>query len=355
MKGFDKMANITKRGTSYRATVSIYKNSENQRITKTFKTRKEAKQWTLEMELYKGKGKNIAEHTTLYTDFYKNWIFSVKKNDVREATLVNYERTITIIDKLFEGIELRHLNDTVMQKKIDEYALTHSKKTTKELVLKIRGSLKYAYARGLLVNDFGSLLKVRGKELPKRNISLSIREMAKLRKYCLEHKHIEFNVLVLLALETGARRGELLGLKCEDIYEFGIKIRRSISPTSKDTSLKNKFSKRDISINKDIYDALVELSKSKKDYIFCRNNFMQSKYLQELLKKLEITKTTFHGLRDSHASFLFSKDISLDYISRRLGHNSILTTQEYYLSLMPEKKHQQDADALNLLDELSKL
>lgn len=38
MKGFDKMANIIKRGTSYRATVSIYKNSENQRITKTFKT-----------------------------------------------------------------------------------------------------------------------------------------------------------------------------------------------------------------------------------------------------------------------------------------------------------------------------
>ena len=82
---------------------------------------------------------------------------------------------------------------------------------------------------------------------------------------------------------------------------------------------------------------------------------MQSRYLQELLKKLEITKTTFHGLRDSHATFLFSKNISLDYISRRLGHNSILTTQEYYLSLMPEKKHQQDADALNFLDELSKL
>ena len=62
MKGFDKMANITKRGTSYRATVSIYKNSKNQRITKTFKTRKEAKQWTLEMELYKGKGKNIQRY-----------------------------------------------------------------------------------------------------------------------------------------------------------------------------------------------------------------------------------------------------------------------------------------------------
>ena len=29
-----------------------------------------------------------------------------------------------------------------------------------------------------------------------------------------------------------------------------------------------------------------------------------------------------------------------------------MTTQKYYLELMPEKKHQQDADALNLLDSL---
>ncbi|WP_153052471.1 tyrosine-type recombinase/integrase, partial [Streptococcus suis] len=75
--------------------------------------------------------------------------------------------------------------------------------------------------------------------------------------------------------------------------------------------------------------------------------------LQKPLKQLGLTKTTFHGLRDTHASFLFSKDISLDYISRRLGHNSILTTQQYYLELMPEKKHQQDADALSLLNDLS--
>ena len=90
-------------------------------------------------------------------------------------------------------------------------------------------------------------------------------------------------------------------------------------------------------------------------YIFNWNGFKQSEELQKLLKNLNLSKTTFHGLRDTHASFLFSKDISIDYISRRLGHNSILTTQNYYLSLMPEKKHQQDADALSLLDELSKL
>lgn len=112
-------------------------------------------------------------------------------------------------------------------------------------------------------------------------------------------------------------------------------------------------SKPNTPINKDIYEALLQLGDTKTDYVFDWNGFKQASQLQRLLKKLGLSKTTFHGLRDTHASFLFSKGISLDYISRRLGHNSILTTQNYYLELMPEKKHQQDADALSLLNDLS--
>lgn len=347
------MATITKRGNSFRATVSLYRKGEYKRETKTFSNKKDAELWALEMELEKGRGKNIAERSTLFTDFYHNWVNTVKKNEVREATFINYKRTLVVIDNLFEGIQLKHLDDLVMQKKIDHYAETHSKKTVKELVLKIRSSLKYAYARGLITNDFGHLLKAKGLEPPKRNIPLSITEFKKLRQYCLSHSEDEFNILVVLALETGARRGELLGIKKEDIFEYGVKIRRSISPTNDDTQLKTKHSKRDISINKDVYQAIVKLAEKKEDYIFDWNGFRQAQQLQKLLKRLELSKTTFYGLRDTHASFLFSKDISLDYISRRLGHNSILTTQQYYLELMPEKKHQQDADALSLLNDLS--
>lgn len=153
----------------------------------------------------------------------------------------------------------------------------------KELLLKIRGSLKYAYARGLITNDFGHLLKAKGLEQPKRNIPLSVTEFKKLRKYCLTHAlEDEFNVLVALALETGARRGELLGIKKEDIFKYGIKIRRSISPTNSDTQLKTKHSKRDISINQDIYTAVICLANTKKDYIFDWYGFRQAAQLQTL-------------------------------------------------------------------------
>lgn len=79
---------------------------------------------------------------------------------------------------------------------------------------------------------------------------------------------IRFIVLVLLALETGARRGELLGIRKEDIFDSGVYIRRSINPTNNDTQLKTKHSKRDISNNKDVYNALITLAENKSEYIY---------------------------------------------------------------------------------------
>ncbi|WP_228471782.1 site-specific integrase [Listeria welshimeri] len=232
-------------------------------------------------------------------------------------------------------------------------AKNHSRKTTHEVLLKIKTALRDAYARGYLATDFASLVKTRGKELPKRNKSLSITDLKKLRTYLLQNPDNEFNMLALLALETGMRRGELLGIRPENLFEYGIEVRHSISPTSEDTSLKTKNSKRDVSINQEVYNLLQAIPVKDNGYIFDSNGFHQSADLAKLLKKLDIPKTTFHGLCDTHASFLFSKDIDIAYVSKRLGHINIQTTQNYYLELMPEKKHQQDADALNLLNSLS--
>lgn len=66
-------------------------------------------------------------------------------------------------------IQLKDLNDIVVQKKIDEYAKTRSRKTTHEVLLKIKTSLRDAYARGYIANDFAPLVKTRGVNPPKRN------------------------------------------------------------------------------------------------------------------------------------------------------------------------------------------
>lgn len=346
------MASIIKRGKSFRAQISLYKNGKHKKLSKTFTTKKEAEIWALEMELAKGDGKELAHRTTKFADFFENWIYLVKENDVKETTFQNYVRTLGVIRNLFQDIQLKDLNDIVVQHKIDDYAKTHSRKTTHEVLLKIKTSLRDAYSRGYISNDFAALVKTRGIDPPKRNRALSITDFKKLRNHVIEHSKDEFNVLVLVALETGMRRGELLGLRPENIFKYGIKVRHSISPTSEDTSLKTQNAKRDISINKVVYDLIRDISVKENGYIFNFNGFHQAYMLSKLLDKLDMKKTTFHALRDTHASFLFSQNIDLVYVSKRLGHVNIQTTQNYYLELMPEKKHEQDADALKLLNSL---
>src|SRR5699024_1180202 len=195
-------------------------------------------------------------------------------------------------------------------------------------------------------------LKQEEQILQKKNRALSITEFKKLRHYVLKHPENEFHILVLLALETGMRRGELLAIRPESLYEYGVQVRHSFSPTSTDTSLKTNNAKRDISINKEVYNLVQSIPVKSNGYIFDFDGFKQSERLATLLEELNISRTTFHVLRDTHASFLFSQNIDLVYVSKRLGHVNIQTTQNYYLELMPEKKHEQEDIALNLLRDL---
>jgi len=67
----------------------------------------------------------------------------------------------------------------------------------------------------------------------------------------------------------------------------------------------------DVSINKEVYELIRKIPVKENGYIFSFGVFKQSEQLAELLKKLDIKKTTFHGVRDTHASFLLSQDIVL--------------------------------------------
>lgn len=133
--------------------------------------------------------------------------------------------------------------------------------------------------------DFASLVKTRGKVLEKCNRTLSITELKKLRTYVIHHTDNEFNIHVLLALETGMRRGELFGMRLDNLFKYGIEVRRFIIPTSEDTSLKTKNSKRDVSIKKKVYDILQTIPIKENGYYFAPNGFNQSARLAQLLKK----------------------------------------------------------------------
>ncbi len=56
-------------------------------------------------------------------------------------------------------------------------------------------------------------------------------------------------------------------IRPENLYEYCIKVRHSISPTSDDTSLKTQNTKCDVSINKEVYELIRKIPVKENGYI----------------------------------------------------------------------------------------
>lgn len=85
---------------------------------------------------------------------------------------------------------------------------------------------------------------------------------------------------------------------------------------------------------------IMETYSSESEFLLPRiSNQSFNRILKEIAITLEISKNlTHHTARKTFAStVLLNNDISIEVVSKLLGHSNISTTQEYYAELMPEK------------------
>lgn len=67
---------------------------------------------------------------------------------------------------------------------------------------------------------------------------------------------------------------------------------------------------------------------------------------------LNIDEISIHGLRHTHASILFYKGISVQYISERLGHADVDTTIRIYTHLIKELREEDEKNTMKILEAL---
>ena len=168
-----------------------------------------------------------------------------------------------------------------------------------------------------------------------------------------------YRTMVLLAIETGLRWGELIALRpCDINLKTGeITVRRVIgevarknSPTGERMYVKDypkDDEQRTVHIEKatcrQLREHLVEYGVRDTDLLFTskagtpisRNNF-RTKYWAPAVKTANVEqKVTFHNLRAAHASWLLAGGADIVVVQERLGHRQITTTQQY-LGALPD-------------------
>jgi len=162
-----------------------------------------------------------------------------------------------------------------------------------------------------------------------------------------------YQMMVLLAIETGLRWGELIALRpCDiDMTTHIVLVRRTIgevakkhSPTGQRIYLKDHpkdDEQRSVQIDAATCQQLQEhtrdndiddnglLFTSSTGTALSRNNF-RTKFWNPAVDAAKIQQNvTFHNLRAAHASWLLAGGADIIVVQERLGHRRITTTQQY--------------------------
>ncbi|MGN4127270.1 tyrosine-type recombinase/integrase [Lysinibacillus sphaericus] len=77
-----------------------------------------------------------------------------------------------------------------------------------------------------------------------------------------------------------------------------------------------------------------------------------NKRLKEILNDLGIQEITCHGLRHTHASVLLYEGVNTQYVSERLGHESIFTTMYTYAHVSRELRARVEQKALSVYEKM---
>lgn len=164
-------------------------------------------------------------------------------------------------------------------------------------------------------------------------------------------------IFIILAGCLGLRRGEVLGLKWNDIdfKQKIIHVRKTKVKTTKgilEKDPKNITSIRDIAVNSKAIQALKQWKlKCKFDSEYVCNKFNPNTYsghFKLLLENKKLPHTRFHDLRHFAATFMLKSGISDKVAAQRLGHSQVSTTRDIYQHVL-EEMDKEAAEKLNKL------
>jgi len=232
------------------------------------------------------------------------------------------------LKKYFGG---KYLHE-ITPKDIEQYRTERINEVSKSTVNRVLNCLSSLYNRAI---EWGKatdnpMSKVKLFKVPDKRIRyLEKEEIGKLLSHCCEH----LKPIVIVALHTGMRKGEILGLKWHDID-----IKRNIIHLY-DT--KN-GEKREVPMNEVVQKTIIGVFKNpESQYVFCNKDGKAYRNVRKSfftsLKKADIINFRFHDLRHTFASQLVMSGVDLNTVRELLGHKSIEMTLRYS-HLSPDHK-----------------
>jgi integrase len=168
----------------------------------------------------------------------------------------------------------------------------------------------------------------------------------------------KLEALYVLAVSTGLRQGELLGLKWEDVdlQEGVLRVRRTVFNGAVNAP-KTTRSNRSVRLTSEAIRALRD-HQSGGEWVFSSRvgtslstHNLSNRSWKPLLRKAGLPQgTRFHDLRHTCATLLLTKGVHPKIVQEMLGHSSITITLDLYSHVLPDMQDKAEKAMDEILD-----
>lgn len=302
---------------------------------------------------------------TLFEDFCKIFL-EIKKTEISPATHAFYAKIIeqhlipTYGKMHMDEFRIRHVQDfiqfIVSKRREDFHGLGQpvAASTVKRYTTVFRSILSLAYKMEYMDIDISCSRRLVFPQEQRKEVEVYNEAEVRQILSALLEEPIYIRALIEVAFFTGCRRGEIVGLKWDDIdfENHRLYVRRSIyklhGEKAKEKPPKTKSSLRNMVIPQRLIDTLKEYKDYQNKYIAMMGNGWNAlnyvfteidghvmnpqtptKQFDHFLKRHDIRHLKFHGLRHTSATMLLANGCDIKTVSSRLGHSDLETTNIY--------------------------
>jgi integrase len=349
---------ITKRKDDGRwmARYTVHTAAGRKRKTIYGKTRAEVAEKLAKAVMDRADGLVFDAGTLRIFEYLERWLADSVRGTVRDTTYENYAYLVRkyIVPSL-GSVKLKALTPAHVQRFYREQLDSGlAPRTVQYLHTLLRKALKQAVKWGLIPRNVTDAVDA-PRPAKKETKYFSFDQAKAFLKVASEDR---FWALYVLALSTGLRRGELLGLRWEDLdLERGVlRVRRSLTPDVKSYNQpKSAKGRRSVRLTpgavetlkshkmnqdreKDCLGSLWQeqglIFPSSKGTPFNPSNLLNRSF-KPLLRRAGMPKIRFHDLRHTFATLMFSNGEHPKIVQEILGHAQITLTLDTYSHVLP--------------------
>lgn len=360
--------NVERRGNGWGFRFS-YRDGGGRRVhvrRQGFQTKAEARAALMRAMSDARLGRGVSGANMTVAEYLGEWIIDYERSQSRKLTTVKSKRSHVesyLVPRL-GGIRLGRLSSAHLQRLYGDLLVDGrtghngtgglSPKTVRDIAGTIHKALKDAVRRGYIPRNPADDVDLPRWERPEMETYDEAQVATFLREAARDGDPLAALWHVMFA--TGIRRGEMMGLRWQDVDlvagTISIVQTRVESGTVHRSTPKTPAARRRITLDTGTVVALANLKNAQEDAADRLGGWSSdlvatdldgtpilprtlTRRFQAIARTAGLPVVRLHATRHTHATIMFDNGVPVHLVSRRLGHTSVATTADVYVARMP--------------------